>query len=75
MQTVDIKEAQSELARFLTMALRGMDVVIAQDDVPLVRLVPINPAPKRVADLHKGAMVMRDDFNDPLPDEFWLGTE
>jgi hypothetical protein len=34
------------------------------------------PAKKpRVSPLHPGAMVMSDDFNDELPDEFWLGDE
>lgn len=25
--------------------------------------------------LHPGAITISDDFNDPLPDEFWLGEE
>jgi Protein of unknown function (DUF2281) len=30
--------------------------------------------PKRVRDLDRGAVVwMSDDFDDPLPDEFWFG--
>jgi hypothetical protein len=29
----------------------------------------------RVFDLHPGAMWTSDDFDDPLPDEFWLGEE
>jgi hypothetical protein len=34
------------------------------------------PAPKaRTPGLHKGAFVMSDDFDDPLPDEFWLGED
>lgn len=28
---------------------------------------------KRILDLNKGEIWMSDDFNDPLPDEFWLG--
>ena len=28
---------------------------------------------KRVPDLHKGKIWMSDDFDEPLPDEFWLG--
>lgn len=28
---------------------------------------------KRKPGLHPGAFVMSDDFNDPLPDSFWLG--
>jgi hypothetical protein len=30
---------------------------------------------QRVPDLDKGKYRMSDDFNDPLPDEFWLGEE
>lgn len=30
---------------------------------------------ERVAGLHPGAIVMSPDFDAPLPDEFWLGTD
>lgn len=30
---------------------------------------------KRVFGLHPNAMVMSDDFDDELPDSFWLGEE
>ncbi len=29
----------------------------------------------RIMDLHKGQVWMSDDFDDPLPDEFWLGDD
>jgi Protein of unknown function (DUF2281) len=32
-----------------------------------------NQPSKRVAGLGKGTMVISDDFDDPLPDSFWLG--
>ncbi len=28
---------------------------------------------QRVPDLNKGQILISDDFDDPLPDEFWLG--
>jgi hypothetical protein len=28
---------------------------------------------QRIPGLHEGQIWMSDDFNDPLPDEFWLG--
>jgi antitoxin (DNA-binding transcriptional repressor) of toxin-antitoxin stability system len=74
-KTVDIYEAQTQLLQLLKLALKGGEVVIAQDNIPLVRHVPVKPLHKqRVADLHQGAMRMRADFNEPLPDEYWLGT-
>ncbi|MCX6049415.1 MAG: type II toxin-antitoxin system prevent-host-death family antitoxin [Chloroflexi bacterium] len=73
-KTVDIQEAQTQFLHLLALALQGDDIVITEDNVPLVRLVPVQPQPlRRIADLHKGAIRMRADFNDPLPDEFWLG--
>ena len=29
----------------------------------------------RVAGLHEGQVWMSDDFDDPLPDSFWLGED
>jgi hypothetical protein len=29
----------------------------------------------RIAGLHSGQMIVSDDFDDPLPDEFWLGDD
>lgn len=30
---------------------------------------------KRIMGLHEGAAWMSDDFDDPLPDSFWLGED
>jgi hypothetical protein len=30
---------------------------------------------KRVMGLHPGSIWMSDDFDDPLPDAFWVGEE
>ena len=32
-----------------------------------------NVPTQRVPDLHQGQVWMSDDFDEPLPDEFWLG--
>jgi hypothetical protein len=31
--------------------------------------------PERIPNLHPGAIWTSDDFDDPLPDEFWLGED
>ena len=41
--TIDVHDAQTQLMHLLTLAMKGGDVVIAKDNVPLVRLVPIKP--------------------------------
>lgn len=32
------------------------------------------PAEQRVAGLHSGQIRMSEDFDEPLPEEFWTGT-
>jgi Protein of unknown function (DUF2281) len=34
---------------------------------------PEKHRPQRVAGLGQGTLVISDDFDDPLPDSFWLG--
>lgn len=74
--TVDIKEAEGQLSKLLALALQGNTVIITENQESVVQLVPIRkPGQRRIAGLHRGAMRMREDFNDPLPDAFWLGEE
>lgn len=72
---IDVQEAQSQLLKLLHLAMQGKDVVITEKDESQVRLVPVRTMTRgRVAGLHKGAIRMTADFNDPLPDEFWVGA-
>ena len=75
-KTVGIEEAQTNLSELLSLAQQGNTVIIADGDTPLAQLVPVIAQNRpNIAGLNRGAMRMRDDFNDPLPDEFWLGEE
>jgi len=74
-KTVDVQEAQHHLLELLSLAQQGNEVIIAEGNTPLARLVAVAPGTKpRVAGLHQGAMRMHSDFNEPLPDEFWTGA-
>ena len=74
--TIDIRDAQSQLLQLFSLARQGQEIVIAENEVPIVRFVPVaKPVQRRIAGLHRGSMRMHDDFNDPLPDDFWLGNE
>jgi antitoxin (DNA-binding transcriptional repressor) of toxin-antitoxin stability system len=74
-KTVDVHEAQTNFTKLLALVLEGTEVILAQDNTLIARLVPIVSSIKpRVAGLHKGAIWASDDFDEPLPDEFWVGT-
>jgi antitoxin (DNA-binding transcriptional repressor) of toxin-antitoxin stability system len=75
-KTVDIEEAKAQLPELVSLALEGNEVIISEGDKPVARLVPIpQTGQTRVADLNKGEIWTSDDFDEPLPDEFWLGSD
>ncbi|KAA0230596.1 type II toxin-antitoxin system Phd/YefM family antitoxin [candidate division KSB1 bacterium] len=76
-QTVTLKDAQTRLAELLTLAQAGNEIIIAEGGQPLARLVPIagSKPSRRIAGLDRGKIWMSDDFDAPLPDEFWTGEK
>lgn len=76
-QTVSVDEAQHKLPDLLAQALAGNEVIITEHGMPVARLVPVvtHAKKKRVAGLNRGTIVTTEDFDDSLPDEFWLGQE
>jgi len=55
----------------------GNEVIITEHDTPVARLVPVvaHSKKKRVAGLNRGTISTSEDFDESLPDEFWLGQE
>ena len=75
-KTVDVRDAQAKLPELLSLALKGDDVIFLEGDKPVARLTRIwQTGQRRVPDLNKGEVWMSDDFDEPLPDDFWLGEE
>ena len=73
-KTVDILEAGSHLNELIVSAASGTNIVISRGNKPVARLVPIKFAQKRTAGLDLGTVTMSEDFDAPLPDDFWSGT-
>ncbi len=76
-KTVSISEAQSQLQGLLALTRNGDEVIIEENGEPLARLVPIEKfEPKqRILGLREGQVWTSDDFDDELPDSFWLGKD
>jgi len=75
MHSVTVEEASSQIDALVEMAFNGEAVVIIKDGKCKVKLVPVH-APKggrRQFGKYKGMIRISDDFDDPLPDEFWIG--
>jgi antitoxin (DNA-binding transcriptional repressor) of toxin-antitoxin stability system len=74
-RTVDILKSQPQLAELLQLTAAGDEVIIVEGSKPLARLVRLDSAgKKRVAGLNPGAILTSEDFDEPLPDEFWTGA-
>jgi antitoxin (DNA-binding transcriptional repressor) of toxin-antitoxin stability system len=73
MTTIDIRTART-LEDLLKLIAQGEEVMIADGDTPVARLLPATAKRRRIPDLFPNSVIMADDFDDPLPDEFWLGS-
>lgn len=76
METVDVRDAQARLTELVPRVMAGTEVILTDGGKPVVRLVPVagGRVGNRQAGLHAGAIEMSDDFNEPLPDDFWTGA-
>ena len=76
MVTKRIDVHSTDLPSLLAEIADDTEILLVDQDKPVARLLPVvRTGGKRIPDLHPGAFVMADDFDDPLPDEFWLGEE
>ena len=79
-KTFDFKELPISIIELLSSIQDGQEIVITSDNTPVAKLTLLNPVDQIRSKLEKtpqpglnlGAMVMSDDFDRPLPDEFWL---
>lgn len=74
-KTVDLQQTQEQFKELLALVVKGTEIVLTEGNTPVARLVPITASAStpRVADLHRDAIEMSADFDEPLPEEFWLG--
>jgi prevent-host-death family protein len=63
----NVAEAKAQFSTLVRKALQGEEVVIARDNKPLVRLVPVG-VPERKPGSAKGRVSMAADFDAPLDD-------
>jgi prevent-host-death family protein len=77
MTIVTIDTAGGNLAKLIEQALRGEEVIIAEDGKPMVRLVPVAaPQGKRRFGALRGQLHVPDSFFEPLSEEelkLWEG--
>lgn len=71
MPQFNIAEAKTHLSELVQKAVLGEEIVIARDNKPQVRIVPIkSPAGKRAPGSGKGQILFIADDFDATPDDF-----
>lgn len=69
MTQVNIHAAKAHLSELINNALLGEEIIIARDNKPVVRLVPIQlQKHTRKIGLAKGLITIASDFDEPLDD-------
>ena len=63
----NVAEAKAHLSTLVRKALQGQEVVIARDNTPLVKLVPVR-VQARTPGSAKGRIRISDDFDAPIDD-------
>jgi antitoxin (DNA-binding transcriptional repressor) of toxin-antitoxin stability system len=74
-KTIELSAAEGQLAELVAEAAAGTEVILTEGSTPRARLVALpSGSAGRVPGLHPASMEASDDFDAPLPDEFWAGT-
>jgi len=69
-ETVTIHVAKTTLSRLVARVEAGEEIVIARDQTPVAKLVPIAPPkPERAPGSMKGRIALDPSFFEPLPED------
>jgi antitoxin (DNA-binding transcriptional repressor) of toxin-antitoxin stability system len=64
-KTIDIHDTQTSLSDLVSLALEGNEVIIAENDKPVARLIPISESkPLCIPGLNRGEIWTSEDFDD-----------
>jgi antitoxin (DNA-binding transcriptional repressor) of toxin-antitoxin stability system len=77
METINIDQAEVNLAQLLARVERGEEIVISDQGIAIAKLVPVRSGSRRRSSLgmDRGKLIISEDFNDPLPDDILAAFE
>ena len=76
MLNISLQDAKDNLAELINIVEEGEDVFIIGDNEAKIKLVSFTKkSKKRIFGQHRNQAFMSEDFNNPLPDNFWLGND
>lgn len=66
-ETISIHAAKTHLSRLIARFEAGEEIVIARGRIPVARLVPMKPRPRRVFGALRDRIALAPQFFEPLP--------
>ncbi|RME33398.1 MAG: type II toxin-antitoxin system prevent-host-death family antitoxin [Thermoflexia bacterium] len=69
---VEVQEAQGRFRELVDQVIAGTEFILTDEARPVARIVPVSA---RTAGLHSETIWISPDSDEPLPDEFWTGSE
>jgi prevent-host-death family protein len=73
--TYNMHEAKTQLSKLAERASEGEEIVIARNGTPVARLVAVAERKPRKLGFWAGRVHIREDFDDPLPDDIQAAFE
>ena len=75
-KTVDITTMKEVKDSLLSLLAQDVEIILTENGQPIARVLPVEKlSRKQLSGLNRGAMTMHDNFDEPLPEAFWLGDE
>jgi antitoxin (DNA-binding transcriptional repressor) of toxin-antitoxin stability system len=80
-KTIDANKVQLTLKELLSLVKADTEIIITEGNNPLARLISLVETEETTTEtsnlrqpgLHSGKIWTSEDFDEPLPEEFWTG--
>lgn len=71
METINIHQAETNLLQLLSRVELGEEIIIANQGIPIAKLVPFHPSSNRRVSLgqDRGKFIVPEDFDNSMPEE------
>ena len=75
MLNISLQEAQNKLPELINLVEQGEEIFILGNNKTRIKLVSFTEKTQKRVFGHRGLATMSEDFDNPLPDSFWLGND
>jgi antitoxin (DNA-binding transcriptional repressor) of toxin-antitoxin stability system len=72
-KSIDITIEKVELQYLVSLVEQGMEIIITKGEKEVGKFSPMHTSKKRILGLNKGLATVKNDFDEPLSDDFWEG--